>query len=895
MKSVEVSSKLAGGILGEQNNSRRSLKKIEIASACSVKVAADEDNKGDTCFSISSETSMEACDLAQKYLDYSLQASRGQKIVIDTEAHASDLLIHYVASSIYASIIGRNAGFISSLEDELHVLCFSGDEKEASVINQKKIPECVTPEGLGAMVVTDGEVLVKKQILSSVPIAILGGSVRARIAFKFKLMHMIESKSPGIYTQLINGVDLTETPQFHYTTSSVSVDTCPVAEAELSLANGRFGLNRKRIAHVSGCVVEYIGACAFFYGDVCQRQLARTLLTIILERGRGSFQVPRWKSAIGVLTVECGPEHVGWLTNKQGVGFHQVEESAPVLCFMEVIGSGQKPGVVSAETRLRELSSLPHPLARVSGSGSEFIVTLKSKSEQPRNAIVVLGSDENLRTALKFILTKIDPSEVEDVCSSTSVVSMFQKLFRTRGNKISVSDPVISGNKLHRTVIECIQQFPKENFYSLPCPLPELTVLEVPPNFPSSNLQALLRQLEDEYGVYCGVVLTCAAVIVGPLRPRRAAELKIMAAIESKFKGFFSHREVRDGIRACDKPWNVSTEDFDTDTFPIPQDELSFALGNKGSMRKKLAMASGCIIEYVGDVAFFSGTLVERSKGKDYLKWVLQQLDGEVAVPNYQQRTDIAFVPLNRRMAGYVNGNRGRLLRATEELTGTFCFVGRSNPGTSSNSSETKPLIICGMDEGRTAAFVALSKYLEDHQNSTWADEGGVSDSSNSIESLKTELFTIISRNGLKPKPLEPWKIGSNSSLSYVYISQPCPAASRKDANILPENKSAVLRSAGPRKDRSGLSPSQSEFVNDSTAFPELGGSKRSSFRSVTSPEPAEVPSPPPPPPPPAQEAWITIDKEKGEIWGDWGLGPDGDPTIVRKVVEAPKLMGAWK
>ena len=883
VKCVGIPSKLVKGFIittsAEDQTAahRRSVKKIEAATACTIKVA---DDGSETLFTISSEESDQVCAQARAYLDYSIQAWKGQKVSIEAVDEAN-CLIHFVASSVFSPIISRNSAFIRSLEEELGVLCFACDDKEASLSGWRKNPALVTPEGMGAMVVTDGEILTKKQIHSSVPIAILGGTLRNRIAFKFKLMHMMESKLPGVYTQLLNGVDLCQTAQFHYNCPSVCVDTFPVAETELSLANGRMGLNRRRISHVSGCVVEYIGACAFFYGDLQERQLARTLLTIILERGRGNFQVSRWKSAVGVLVVECGPEHVAWLTHKQGLGFQQVEQTAPVLCFMETLNTA-----VSSTTK----SALPAPLPRASGSD----LCLSVRSEQQRHAIVVLGSDEHLKTALKFISERINPGNPPDETQDTA--SMFHKLFRGKGYKPVLAEEPANGNKLHRAIVECMQLFGSTNFINTPCVMPDLTVLEVPLNFQNAcnNISALLRQMEDEYGVSCAFIQPAAVVIVGALRPRRAAELKMMAAVESKIKGFYSFRIVRENKRVCDLAWTVPTEDFDTDSVPIPADELSFALGNKGYMRKKLALASGCIIEYVGEVAFFSGTLVERSKGKDYLKWVLRQLDGEVAIPDFEKRPDVAFVPLNRRMAGYVNGNKGRLLRATEELTGTFCFVGKSV----SSAAETKPLIICGLDEGREAAFYALSKYLEEHQNSTWQEEG---EKASSETGLKAELGSILAKKGIKIKPLEPWKIGSNAPCSYVYISQPCPGAARKDAvNIAsPSEKTGILRQSTNKKDRNVASPASSEFVNDSTAFPDLLGSRKSSsfVKSVFSPEPessSESPSPPPPPPVTEAVTTITIDREKGEIWGDWGLGPDGDPTVVR-TVDAPKLLGAWK
>ena len=337
---------------------------------------------------------------------------------------------------------------------------------------------------------------------------------------------------------------------------------------------------------------------------------------------------------------------------------------------------------------------------------------------------------------------------------------------------------------------------------------------------------------------------------------------------------------------------------------PIPESELSFALGHKGSIRKKLAVASSCIIEYVGDVAYFAGTLVERTRGRDYLRWVLLQLEGEVAVPNYQLRLDIAAVPLRNRMAGYVNGNKGRLLRATEELTGTFCFVGKSTGG------DSKPLIICGTEQAKEAAFFALDKYLADHQTSTWTDEGK-SEETNSTEALKAQLEAIVKPSGLLKKAKDPWKVASTESVSYKWLCQPCPGAARKSAELLSStDKSTVLLKQQVKKERQ-LQQRSSEFVNDTMAFPELGGSKRVGAPVpdvVVVQKPAEVPvvvaevMPPSPPPPPRSEsenAGIFIDRVKGEVWGDWGLGPRGDPEVVRgtaaPTAQAAKLMGAWK
>lgn len=48
-------------------------------------------------------------------------------------------------------------------------------------------------------------------------------------------------------------------------------------------------------------------------------------------------------------------------------------------------------------------------------------------------------------------------------------------------------------------------------------------------------------------------------------------------------------------------------QDWDVDMIPFTNDDFSYALGAQGSTRRKLAKASGCILEYVGMVACIAG------------------------------------------------------------------------------------------------------------------------------------------------------------------------------------------------------------------------------------------------------------------------------------------------
>ena len=71
-----------------------------------------------------------------------------------------------------------------------------------------------------------------------------------------------------------------------------------------------------------------------------------------------------------------------------------------------------------------------------------------------------------------------------------------------------------------------------------------------------------------------------------------------MSAVETKKPGYFTQGI---GKRISDK------EGFASDTYPMDESELSYALGGWHDARK-LARASGCIMEYVGQVAFMCGT-----------------------------------------------------------------------------------------------------------------------------------------------------------------------------------------------------------------------------------------------------------------------------------------------
>merc|ERR1719231_1999312 len=102
-----------------------------------------------------------------------------------------------------------------------------------------------------------------------------------------------------------------------------------------------------------------------------------------------------------------------------------------------------------------------------------------------------------------------------------------------------------------------------------------------------------------------------------------------MSGIETKSPGFFTK-----GIREkCS-----DSKGFDTDRIVFKDDELSYALGKEGATRKKLELAAGAILQYVGHVAFIAGTPKERKRCKEFITWLLDQRRGSVTIPDVSRR-----------------------------------------------------------------------------------------------------------------------------------------------------------------------------------------------------------------------------------------------------------------
>jgi len=235
----------------------------------------------------------------------------------------------------------------------------------------------------------------------------------------------------------------------------------------------------------------------------------------------------------------------------------------------------------------------------------------------------------------------------------------------------------------------------------------DCTVLDIPNDcigYITGNRRATLGVMEEEWGTLMFFMSeaegdfkmgersrnrggkTERLAIFGEERARRGSQLKVMSGIETKSPGFFT-RSLRERTS--------SKRGFDTDRLLFRDDEVSYALGKEGATRKKLEVASGAILQYVGYVAFIAGTRKERRRCREFIDWLLAQRRGAVTIADVSKRDDCTEVHIPASCKGWVTGNRGAELRRMEQNTNTYMFMALDARG-------EERLLVFGADPGRT-------------------------------------------------------------------------------------------------------------------------------------------------------------------------------------------------
>eukprot|EP00930_Biecheleria_cincta_P057688 TRINITY_DN43587_c0_g1_i1.p1 TRINITY_DN43587_c0_g1~~TRINITY_DN43587_c0_g1_i1.p1 ORF type:complete len:704 (+),score=87.43 TRINITY_DN43587_c0_g1_i1:136-2247(+) len=213
----------------------------------------------------------------------------------------------------------------------------------------------------------------------------------------------------------------------------------------------------------------------------------------------------------------------------------------------------------------------------------------------------------------------------------------------------------------------------------------DVTVVQVPGSIvgfiTGVKREALLRR-EDEWGVVMIFVgehgkrgspppdaVVNLLILSCDQRSRKGAELDTLCAIEWKSKGFCTPRL---------SETTSEEEDFREERRLMTEVQVSYILGQKGATRKQLAVASGAILQFVGQMCCIAGTGSQRERCKRYIEWLLIKLHENRAEIDTRGRTDVTEIHLKglkEKGYGIVTGRDGKTLQKIAMETGTWCIV----------------------------------------------------------------------------------------------------------------------------------------------------------------------------------------------------------------------------
>lgn len=198
--------------------------------------------------------------------------------------------------------------------------------------------------------------------------------------------------------------------------------------------------------------------------------------------------------------------------------------------------------------------------------------------------------------------------------------------------------------------------------------------------------------------------------IWGDLRGRRASELKVLNAAEYMVNGYFE--ELKDEVIARNRGEGPCGT-WGTDHVLYDDSKVSYALGKQGSTRKKIEVASGAIVQYVGKLGLYSGTAVQRKRATDYMKFLFGQLEGPIYIDGWEDRDDCRVCKVPTDIIPYVTGPKRAALSSIEDKYGVFMLFMNKDGKLRDDKRESEQLIIFGAERGRRAAELKILHEIE--------------------------------------------------------------------------------------------------------------------------------------------------------------------------------------
>uniref|UniRef100_A0A7S1N3R2 K Homology domain-containing protein n=1 Tax=Eutreptiella gymnastica TaxID=73025 RepID=A0A7S1N3R2_9EUGL len=493
---------------------------------------------------------------------------------------------------------------------------------------------------------------------------------------------------------------------------SLTPDYVQLTDADAAFILGKGGKTKEKIGRVSGATLELPQRSLKLEitGEPEARRRAKKYVECVMAQRVGDVIVdesdPHFEKDCTIVPVPT--ECCGFVTGTNGAFLRMVEqEYGTIMFFVHLKGEserdrrGEERLAIFGERRARrgaELKVMAAIESRLEGHLTEHIEEHTSDSEDWGTDIVRLKMDE-----VSWALGKKGATRKKLARASGCIVEYVGNCVHMSGTR---RERETAGEYLGWVMKQLDGMVDIETDGR-----DDVTVLTIPQDcvgYVTGNRRATLGRIEDEWGAFMLFMdkkdekkATAKLAIFGIRRNRRGAELKVMSTVEGKTPGWFT-RDTKEGVE--DSEWG-------TDTFLFRGEELSYALGKEGSTKRKLARAAYCLMEYVGDFAYLSGTVAERSRCMRYLKWLLKQRSGTVRLDELRVKKydDVSQMSVSQDTIPDLMGPRGSNLRAIEDDTGTFLFMARDD------ATGDDVLVICGHDaaERRRAQYAVQAAEKE--------------------------------------------------------------------------------------------------------------------------------------------------------------------------------------
>jgi len=460
-----------------------------------------------------------------------------------------------------------------------------------------------------------------------------------------------------------------------------SRDRMTISDSDAAFVLGKGGKTKEKIARVAKCELDLSErdheAVLEIRGPEIQCRKAKKYIKCVMAQRVGPVNVNEDDDDGDLTIISVPTECIGFVTGKSGNFLRQMEEEwCTLMFFAEYKGRSEERGGTEKLAIFGD---------RRGQRGAELKVMSAVEQKIPSYFTKGMSADETCDKEWGTDTIRLKDDELSYALGRQGMTR--RKLAASSGCIIEYVGHVVhmAGTATQRTRA---RQYLKWLFMQLEGPVnfdhtkrTDCTVVHVPQacvGYVMGARRATLGQIEEEWGTLMFFMDshkhdkrdrnsggTEKLAIFGNKRSRRGAELKIMSAVEAKEPGYFT-RNVEE---------KTSSQDWGSDSIILGDQDLAYALGKEGTTRRKLARASGCIMEYVGHVAYLCGLKSERRRARSYLKWLLKQRGGAVFVDDIDMRSDVLPVNVPRDCIGWVTGNRGSSLRQVEEETGTFCFL----------------------------------------------------------------------------------------------------------------------------------------------------------------------------------------------------------------------------